>query len=137
MEDKIAHLQMIQGVVNRMSVNSFLLKGWTVVLVGALFALAAAQTKILFVYVAFSPSFAFWILDGHFLRQERLFRALYDHVRRLPEDAIDFSMNTGPMAAHVRSWGAVIISKTLLMFHGVIIGSILVVMLIIVTVQGR
>ena len=127
---------MIQGVVNRMSVNSFLLKGWTVVIVAALFALAAAQTKILFVYVAFFPSIAFWILDGFFLREERLFRALYNHVRSLSEDAIDFSMDTGPMADNIQSWGSVTMSKTLLLFHGVIIGSILVVMLIVATAQG-
>ena len=41
MDKKIKHLEMIQGVINRMASNSFLLKGWTVVLVSALFALAA------------------------------------------------------------------------------------------------
>ena len=30
----------------------------------------------------------FWGLDGYFLWQERLFRALYDHVRQLPESEI-------------------------------------------------
>ena len=43
MERKGKHLEFIQGTVNRLSTNSFLLKGWSVVLVSALFALAAAD----------------------------------------------------------------------------------------------
>lgn len=65
---------MIQAVVNRMSVNSFLLKGWSVVLISALFALAAGDSQALFVYIAYFPAIAFWMLDAYFLRQERLLR---------------------------------------------------------------
>jgi len=36
MEQKLAHPQMIHGVINRMAGNSFLLKGWSVTLVAAL-----------------------------------------------------------------------------------------------------
>jgi len=39
---------MIQAVINRMASNSFLLKGWTVMLVSALFALAAFFALALF-----------------------------------------------------------------------------------------
>ena len=42
---KIAHLEMIQGIVNRLSQNSFLLKGWTVVVVSGLLAVGAARTE--------------------------------------------------------------------------------------------
>ena len=38
MDKKLAHLEMIQGVVNRLANCSFLLKGWSVLLVSALFA---------------------------------------------------------------------------------------------------
>jgi hypothetical protein len=40
-ENKRHHLELIQGVINRLSQSSFLLKGWSVVLVAALFTLAA------------------------------------------------------------------------------------------------
>ena len=124
MGNETAHLEMIQAVVNRMSVNSFLLKGWSVVLVSALFALAAAQAKIVFVYVACFPAVAFWLLDGYFLRQERLFRALYDHVRAIGEDEVDFSMDTASVGASVASWGRVVFSLTLIIFHGAVLASI-------------
>ena len=96
MERKGKHLEFIQGTVNRLSTNSFLLKGWSVVLVSALFALASADFNLYFIYLAWFPAIAFWILDGYFLWQERLFRRLYDHVRSLDEHDIDFSMDTSP-----------------------------------------
>jgi len=127
MSRKHAHLAMIQGVVNRLSHNSFLLKGWSVVLVSAMFALAANDTEILFVYLAYFPVIAFWGLDGYFLHQERLFRALYDHVRNLPDSDIDFSMDTSKVKDNVDSWPSVTLSITLIAFHGVVLVSIIIV----------
>ena len=123
---------MIQAVVNRMSVNSFLLKGWSVVLISALFALAAGDSEALFVYIAYFPAFAFWMLDAYFLRQERLFRKLFDRVRHLAETDVDFSMDTSVVDGDVAAWLAVVFSKTLLLFHGTVFGSIVIVMLVIV-----
>jgi len=130
MEAKIAHLELIQAVITRMASNSFLLKGWSVALVAALFALAADKSEVLFVYLAYFPAIALWILDGYFLRQERLFRKLYDHVRALELSSIDFSMNTSPFMSEVDPWSAVCFSKTVLVFHGTIVGSIVIVMLV-------
>lgn len=132
MENKRAHLEMIQAVVNRMSINSFLLKGWSVVLISALFALAAGDSQALFVYIAYFPAIAFWMLDAYFLRQERLFRKLYDRVRHLAETDVDFSMDTSVVDGEVAAWSAVVFSKTLLVFHGTVFGSIVIVMLVIV-----
>ncbi len=130
MDGKIAHLELVQAVVTRMASNSFLLKGWSVTLVAALFALAADKSEVLFAYLAYFPAIAFWILDGYFLHQELLFRKLYDRVRALDPSSIDFSMNTSPFTSEVDSWSAVCFSKTLLVFHGTIIGSIIVVMFV-------
>lgn len=130
MESKIKHLEMIQGVINRMAHNSFLLKGWSVILVSALFALAAKDSNICFVILAYFPALAFWILDGYCLWQERLFRALYDKVRKMNEADIDFSMDTLDLVGEVKPWRKVTFSKTLRLFHGAIVGTILVVMLI-------
>lgn len=130
MASKHAHLEMIQGIVNRLSHNSFLLKGWSVILVSAMFALAAKDSQLLFVYLAYFPAISFWCLDGYFLHQERLFRKLYDRVRKLPEEKIDFSMNTQSVHDLVACWVEVTMSKTLLAFHGVILVSIIIVTVI-------
>lgn len=53
LQAKIAHLGFIQAIITRMGLNSFLLKGWSVTLVAAIFALAAKQTDRRFVLLAF------------------------------------------------------------------------------------
>ena len=130
MSKKQCHLEMIQGIVNRLSHNSFLLKGWTVVLVSAMFALAAKDKNELFIYLALFPAIAFWLLDGYFLWQERLFRALYDHVRKLKDENIDYSMNVKNANVNEVTWIHALFSKTLITFHGVIIILIILIMLL-------
>ena len=132
MENKRTHLQMIQGVINRMAGNSFNLKGWSVVLVSALFALAAGGDNVSFAYLALFPALAFWLLDGYFLRQERLFRKLYDRVRAKDESEIDFSMDTSVVAHEVKGWLVVTRSNALSIFHG----SILVVVVIVIIARN-
>ena len=132
MDGKIAYLEMVQAVITRMAGNSFLIKGWSVTLVAALFALAAANTSPLFVYLAYFPTFMFWALDAYFLRQERLFRKLYDHVRTSEEAAVDFSMNTQPFARDVADTWSVAFSHTLRLFHGTITATVVVVMMVLI-----
>ena len=127
MEEKLKHLELIQGVVNRLSTNSFLLKGWSVVLVSALFALSAPKANVDFIYLAYFPAFIFWGLDGFFLGQEKMYRDLYDSVRVKNSEDIDFSMNAGKTSK--KMWWGVVFSKTLIPFHGVLIGAIVAVML--------
>ena len=128
METKTKHLEMIQGVINRLSTNPFLLKGWSVVLVSALFALSAADSSPAFVFLAYIPAIVFWGLDGYYLREEKKFRALYDSVCTKDKSEIDFSMDTTGVADQAGSWASATISKTLVPFHGVLIGAIVVVM---------
>ena len=125
---KEKHLELIQGVINRMASNSFQLKGWSVVLVSALFALAAGQTKEYFVYLAYFPALAFWVLDGYFLRQERMYRKLYDAVREKSDEEIDFSMDAYQYRDQVKSWAATCVSTTLAIFHGMVIAAVVIVM---------
>lgn len=117
-ENKLKHLEFIQSVINRMSGNSFLLKGWSVTLVAALFALAAKDSDKKYIVVAYFPVLVFWILDAYFLSQERHFRSLYDAVRAKIEDEIDFSMDTKNFIDGKASWTAAFFSRPLLIFYG-------------------
>ena len=96
MESKLKHLELIQGVINRMAGNSFALKGWSVTLVAGIFALAGKDTDKLYFLVAYIPIIVFWGLDSYYLLQERLYRALYNKVRLLPDTEIDYSMTASP-----------------------------------------
>jgi len=137
MENKRKHLELIQGVINRLSTNSFLLKGWSVVLVSALFALAAPDSREAFVFLAYVPAVIFWGLDGFFVWQERLYRALYDHVRGLDEGSVDFSMDTRPFReTDGATWTDSTFSKTLVPFHGVLILTVVGVTLLAIANEG-
>ena len=92
MDKKLKHLEMVQGVINRMASNSFMLKGWTVTLVAGIFALAGKDTDKLYFLVSYVPVIIFWGLDAYYLLQERLYRLLYDKVRHTEECNIDFSL---------------------------------------------
>lgn len=132
MGNKQKHLEFIQTVINRMAGNSFLLKGWAITLVAALFALSAKDANHTYIFIAYFPVVVFWILDGYFLSQERKFRALYNRVRKLDEKEIDFSMDINGYKkdknGDENSWICSIFSSTLLIFYL----SLIVVMLIVI-----
>jgi hypothetical protein len=118
MEKKLKHLEFLQGIINRMANCSFLLKGWSVILVAALLALSAAtQEKVALIAISFVPVIVFWILDGYYLWQERLFRAVYNAVREKDENKIDFKMNPLDFVAGRNTWLSTIFSKTIVLFY--------------------
>ena len=130
MEAKLKHLELIQGVINRMAFNSFMLKGWSVVLVSAVLILVSPQDGDNRALIGLLPTLVFWGLDGYFLRQERLYRALYDHVRLLAPDEIDFLMETGDFAGPNLTWLSAFLSITLILFYAaVLMGVVLAVLL--------
>lgn len=116
--NKIKHLEFLQATISRMAGNLFLLKGWTITLIAALFALAAKDSNTIFAILAYFPLLMFWVLDGYFLSQERCFRALYDHVRTLDESQIDFAMDTRAFKGEFRNtWPGAIVSRTLVVYY--------------------
>lgn len=123
---KHQHLNMIQGTIGRLASNSFQMKGWSVVIVSALFALSAANSNKYFALIALFPAFIFWLLDGYFLMQERLFRHLYDEVRAKDVGAIDYSMNTEAFSGK-DSWVGCCFSQTIALFHAAVLASCIIV----------
>lgn len=105
MENKLKHLEFIQGVINRLASNSFHMKGWSVVLVAAILVLLAREGRLDAAFIAFGPALVFWGLDGYFLWQERLYRALYDHVRTLDERDVDLPWTRRPSEQPMCSLG--------------------------------
>lgn len=109
-----------------MAGNCFLLKGWVITLVAALFALSAKDANYNYIFIAYFPVVIFWILNGYFLSQERLFRALYDNVRKLDESKIDFSMDTKNFQTNENGWLRSIFSQTLVIFYLTLVGVMLI-----------
>jgi len=127
MEKKIKHLEFIQTIINRMAGNSFLIKGWAITLVAALFALSSKDANKNYIIISFLPVIIFWILDAYFLSRERAFRSLYDKVRNLDENKIDFSLDISQFKERKNNWFWSMFLHTILFFYT----SLIVVMLII------
>lgn len=121
-EDQRKHLELLQITITRMAVNSFLIKGWSVTLVAALFALAAKDSDRSFAIVSYFPCILFWCLDAYYLAQERKFRSLYEAARSGKAEL--YSMNTQPHASERDTWLNSIFGTTLLLFHGTIVAVI-------------
>lgn len=119
MENKRKHLEFIQSVISRMAGNLFFLRGWTITLIAALLALfTKGNNSNYIIYFLIVLTLVFWILDGYFLSQERLYRDLYNHVRTLKEEKIDFSMDTSEYKKYKRNTLIYsMFSSTLLVFY--------------------
>jgi hypothetical protein len=126
------HIELVQGVINRMAGNSFLLKGWSVMLVAGLFALAATGGNWCYAAIGLLPSLSFWWLDAYYLQQERLFRKLHDAVRRGELENEPYCMSTAKYAADVPGLIRTAFSKTVLALHGVVVATVVVVTIVLV-----
>jgi len=114
-QDVIKHLEFIQNVITRMGGNSFLVKGWMITLVSALFALASKDADSRYSVITCLVIPAFWLLDAYYLSRERQYRGLYDVVRF--RSATHFSMDTRKHAKEKNTWVRSFFSATLLAFY--------------------
>lgn len=120
-DDKKKHLEFIQIAINRMASNSFILKGWNITLIVGLFALTMSKLSTSYLYLAILPAIAFWGLDAYYLHQERLFRELYDSVRKTKRKDIDpYSLSTKSVNFN-RNWFYTAFSPTIILLHGSVI----------------
>ena len=129
-DDQRKHMEMMQVVISRMAGNSFLIRGWTVTLISALFALAAKDANRHFVLISYFPCVVFWCLDAYYLGLERQFRSLYSAVAANPTQTTvpPYSMDISLAAKSSDSWSAAFFSISILLFHVPLIAIISLVM---------
>jgi len=121
--ERIKHLEFIQAVIARLAGNSFLAKGWAMTVATAIYGFAAARLSPAIAAVGMVPVAAFWLLDAYFLRHERLYRFLYDDVRRTDIEVEPFTMDTRPYNGEKwASWRNVTFSITLAVFYAMLLG---------------
>lgn len=92
LDKEIKYLEIIQNIISRMANNSFMLKGWTVILISGIFTLSNKDTNKLYVLIAFIPIITFWFLDSYYLLQERLYRSLYENTILKENNYNNFSL---------------------------------------------
>jgi hypothetical protein len=112
----------IQHIINRMATNSFIIKGWTVAVLGIIFLLSGTWYQAL---IAVFAVLMFWYLDAYFLRQKKMYRALYNEIVENKLNIGDefFGIRTARCEAgiEVPRSGKLMLSKTLLIFYGSIL----------------
>lgn len=118
-------IDLIQGVINRMAQNSFLLKGWAITIIVAVLALTK-ETLITnnityFSMILLIPLIVFWYLDAFFLHKERCYIKLYDWViiNRPKTEDFQYSLNYSRFEKEVESIAKTMLSSTLITFYGI------------------
>ena len=71
------HIEVMQGVIARMGVNSRSCKVWCVTLVAAVLVLVARTGEPKHALIALAPTVLFYLLDAYYLGLERGFRKSY------------------------------------------------------------
>nr|WP_319372815.1 hypothetical protein [uncultured Methanobacterium sp.] len=123
-ECMLKEIDIIQGIINRMASNSFMIKGWAITLVVATLLLKGNNYQTL---IAFVPLLAFWILDTFFLQTERKYRKLHKWVikNRLETSEFILDMDTDRLQKDkdykVDSKIKIAFSITLITFYGSIV----------------
>lgn len=108
-------LEFIQNIIDRLSDNSFKIKGWSITLIVVVLLF---RTRDLHLLVAFIPLFGFWILDAYYLKLERRYRSMYEDARTGNRNRDQFEMDSS--AYSVASIWQLMRSRSLLLFHGTI-----------------
>ncbi len=71
------HLDLLQGIINRISNNCSNCKSWCITVVSAIVVLAIDKSKFDLLYIALLPLIIFYFLDSYYLSIEREFIALH------------------------------------------------------------
>ncbi len=126
MKNEVLHkeIDLIQGVIQRISGNSFLLKGWLISLITVI--LAFSKDSIMIANLTAFGMFLclavviFWYMDAFFLHKERCFRKLYEWViaNRETSDEHLYSLDYKRFQSAVKKPWQLMASSTLLPIYG-------------------
>lgn len=107
-EDQRKHLEFIQAVIARLASSSNATKGWALTVAAVAFGFSATKAVPVVAGLGLVVVIFFGLLDSHYLREERLFRYLYDEARR--GKVVVYSMNKNEYSSEcqprsvIRSW---------------------------------
>lgn len=130
-EDKRKHLELIQGVINRMASNSFLFKGWSITIIAGLSAFAANGSNTKFMLVPIVSTLLFWSVDAYYLMLERAFIRTYNNVAKMKPEQIDYSLTPAEEDRSLSAWAKVFLGRpVLVLFYSTVIVMLIVLLLV-------
>jgi len=92
--ERLKYIDLIQAVITRQASNAFLVKGWALTVAAAFYGYVASHLSWEAAATSLLPTVGFYYLDAFYLRQERLFRALWNDVVGNQQAVALFSMDT-------------------------------------------
>jgi hypothetical protein len=126
LEEIHKEIDLVQGCINRMASNSFMIKGWTITIYAVVLALLPEKVNtVLICVVMLTVTWAFWYLDSFFLRTEKIYRKIYDWIlEERPKNNRDLLYQLNPVKfkgkiLDTENINEIMFSKTLRMFYGI------------------
>lgn len=121
-DDKRKHLELIQGVVNRMASNSFLFKGWSITIIAGISAFATKESNTTLMLVPIVSTLLFWSVDAYYLMLERAFRNLYNKTTALKPEQINYLLTPDKKDMTFGCWIKTVFSRpVLILFYGIVL----------------
>lgn len=118
-------IDLIQGCINRMAKNSFMVKGWALTVFAGVIAISKTEVinnLLLLICTVLVPYLAFWLLDAFFLHTERKYRKMYAWIlqeRKRDNTEYQYDLNPARFNDEVGCMAHSFFSKTLLLFYGI------------------
>ena len=122
-DELFKEIDLIQGCINRMAQNSFMLKGWALTIFAGVTAFTKGENfsdPITLVCTTIIPFVCFWIRDTFFLRTKKKYRKMYEDMltkRKINNTEGQYELN--PKTIKVDCFLKVMFSITMVFFYGI------------------
>ncbi len=138
----IKYLELIQKIIDRMARNSFQIKTWAATLFAGIIILTYSIINILIFIVLLFTICMFWTLDSYYLRQERLFRHLYNaKVKEFNENSKNvnqpYSMNILPYREEEDSTFRIMFSISEILYYAAFLITIIIFLIVYLTIYWQ
>ena len=128
-------IDLLQSCIDRMAKNSFMIKGWFVSIYAVILALLPEKVDVMLLCVVLIVvNILFWYLDGVYLRDEKIYRRIYQWVveaRKQNDRELMYQLELNLYKNKIGtmdSVGKIMLSKSLFIFYAIQLAVLLVVM---------
>lgn len=128
-------IDLLQSCIDRMAKNSFMIKGWFVSIYAVILALLPEKVDVMLLCVVLIVvNMLFWYLDGVYLRDEKIYRRIYQWVveaRKQNDRELMYQLELNLYKNKIGTMDSVakiMLSKSLFIFYAIPLAILLVVM---------
>lgn len=119
-EELHKEIDLIQNCIQRMSNNSFLIKGWLITIIAGVVTLSHENMNVSIFLILVFATIIFWGLDAFFLQTEKKYRKMYTWMleqRKLNSRELQYDLEPKRFDNQVESVFKIMFSPTLAGFY--------------------